>query len=523
MKLISKIVQVVFLSGALVIMLVSHYAAACGTFSTNIFDGSLFLLQSIYAAKGLIPYREFGFLYPPGTALVLGKLFSLSQPESVTMATWVGSFLLLSVGLLLVVHLRRGRAPTVPVGLLCILGAYAALIWAALLGTEPFSHWLIFLIMLFTLRALQLGLGPGLVVSAAMASCALALVRWDRAVAVSGLTLILSITVWGYLWLQKYKCEINGEIRQQALIVTAMTGALFFGELVAGLLVISYALYTGALSQTIEFVIKLPLAILPFRQLPLPRVRSVIALTALGLMVFAGGVTIWSTRQSKNVLARTVELGVLLIGPLSVLPYVLGRSDAYHFFPLTVLTFGATSVGILLWPCCISRVGCTIALALLLLPLQQELKPYIRQSLHAPLCGRLQQKLVQSTADCINLIPSGTRSLFVGQASYDRYILNLPILYLARPDLRPATPFISDEPGIQNDCRYGAQIARSLVIAPKPMVAFLSTDPMGPEPNRTRTMRSCGSIERFLASSPNESLGTCRVDNFNVRAIFYFK
>src|SRR5262245_40009098 len=114
-------------------MLVSHYVAACGTFSANFFDGSLFLLQSIYAAKGLIPYREFGFVYPPGTALVLGKLFSLSEPESVTMATWAGSFLLLSVGLLLVFHLRRGQAPIVPVGLLCMLGAYAALIWAALL------------------------------------------------------------------------------------------------------------------------------------------------------------------------------------------------------------------------------------------------------------------------------------------------------------------------------------------------------------------------------------------------------
>ena len=82
---------------------------------------------------------------------------------------------------------------------------------------------------------------------------------------------------------------------------------------------------------------------------------------------------------------------------------------------------------------------------------------------------------------------------------------------MIRPDLRPATPFISDEPGVQNSCTLGSRIATDLIRAPRPLILVLDTQPYSPEPNLTRTMTSCGKIEAAIAAMPAVVLGTCQV------------
>jgi hypothetical protein len=100
--------------------------------------------------------------------------------------------------------------------------------------------------------------------------------------------------------------------------------------------------------------------------------------------------------------------------------------------------------------------------------------------------------------------------MFLGQTSYDGYPENYPILYLMRPDLRPATRFISDEKGVQSSCALGSRIAADLVRASRPLVVVLDTKPWTTGDNLDHKT-SCGKIEATIAALPAVTLGTCRL------------
>jgi hypothetical protein len=59
--------------------------------------------------------------------------------------------------------------------------------------------------------------------------------------------------------------------------------------------------------------------------------------------------------------------------------------------------------------------------------------------------------------------------------------------------------FISDEPGVQNTCDYGAQIVGEIVSAPRPLIAFLDKEPMIVEPNRTKNYEELRSLNGISA------------------------
>src|SRR5262249_29828438 len=86
-----------------------------------------------------------------------------------------------------------------------------------------------------------------------------------------------------------------------------------------------------------------------------------------------------------------------------------------------------------------------------------------------------------------------------------------PILYLMRPDLRPATPFISDNLGVQSSCALGSRVATDLILAPRPLVIVLDTEPWSTESNLSPERTSCGKIEAIMAAMPAVVLGTCRL------------
>ena len=123
------------------------------------------------------------------------------------------------------------------------------------------------------------------------------------------------------------------------------------------------------------------------------------------------------------------------------------------------------------------------------------------------------QETRKLTAPCTDLFPPDARSLFLGQVSYDEPFLGAyPVLYLMRPDLRPATPFISDELGVQNSCALGSRIAADLIRTRRPLVVVLNTKTFSdPINNPTRNVTSCGKIEAIMASMPAITLGTCRL------------
>ena len=104
-------------------------------------------------------------------------------------------------------------------------------------------------------------------------------------------------------------------------------------------------------------------------------------------------------------------------------------------------------------------------------------------------------------------------SIFVGRKSYEKYLWNNASLYLTRPDLKPASSYITEEPGIQNVCKFQNIIVDELNVSPKPMIVTLELHEEKPENKATTNMKSCGLIERYLEYESYRLIGYCRSDN----------
>ena len=294
------------------------------------------------------------------------------------------------------------------------------------------------------------------------------------------------------------------------------------GLILALTITFAHALWNDAVASTIAFVFEIPLMIRPYRTLPAKISAFLPSLIALGLLLVAGGKAYWTARQTRSGSAGLGELFVLSSAPISLLPYAFGRADYNHFLPLMLMLAGALGIAAIIWKETVSRTLCVLGLLVVAWPLLRPVKNIPLLLAERPVCTKFERVLAQSTDDCISLIPSGTRSLFVGQQSYDRFLVNFPILYLVRPDLRPATRFISDEPGLQTRCDRGEEIAADLARTPRPLILFLDLH-QSDEPNLTRNMQSCGRIERTIQSFPTVDLGTCRLHGHTMRVLLHAK
>jgi len=166
-----------------------------------------------------------------------------------------------------------------------------------------------------------------------------------------------------------------------------------------------------------------------------------------------------------------------------------------------------------LWPSRAPRWLLLIALGIAAKPILSIAFDEVVSSGGVPQADIHRQKTRKLTAGCTDLFPLDAHSLFLGQVSYDEpFRGTFPVLYLMRPDLRPATPFIFDARAVQNSCTLGSHIAADLIRAPRPLVVVLDTKAFsGPINNPTRTMTSCGKIEAVMATMPAVALGTCRL------------
>lgn len=124
--------------------------------------------------------------------------------------------------------------------------------------------------------------------------------------------------------------------------------------------------------------------------------------------------------------------------------------------------------------------------------------------------------LAQSTreiiADCRRLVGdlSSYKSIFIGRHSYAEMGINIMALHFLNISLRPASRFVYELAGVQNTCYYGAQIARELKEANKPMVAFIYTKSPGDQSEIPLKVQSCMHIENYLTSSKYQIVGTCQ-------------
>jgi hypothetical protein len=284
----------------------------------------------------------------------------------------------------------------------------------------------------------------------------------------------------------------------------------FAGFFAAFSLMIVHAISTGAWAAEREFVFHLPLLILPYRQLPIPypsgeNMQWATNGIAIVLIALAG---VFTTRAPGSI-AHQLKRGVLLLGPLTLLPYSLNRADRVHFLPVTAMVMISLLLGAALWNSRRARILLCVGLTLVSWPLVERVNEQASLQglpLHR---GIYADELTRLTAGCTALIPADTKSLFVGEASYQRYLMNMPILYLANPNVRPATSFISDEPGVQNTCLYGGRVSEDIHRAPRPTAVALDYSGWEMEPNLSAHMRSCGRIEAELSSRSVETIGAC--------------
>jgi hypothetical protein len=115
------------------------------------------------------------------------------------------------------------------------------------------------------------------------------------------------------------------------------------------------------------------------------------------------------------------------------------------------------------------------------------------------------------------------RSIFVGRKNYDRFSYNNAMLYFTYPNIKPATSFISDEPGLQNSCKYGKIIAHQLNKAEKPMLVFIDANNQPAENDLMESMNSCNKIEEYLNSSQYLSKGYCSANKNTYEIRLYEK
>jgi hypothetical protein len=488
---------------------------ATGAFGVDVLDQSLRVLQSVFAARGLTPYADYGFLYPPGFAWFYGKLLGLQQPESVIAANAVVDLLLALTCAIQVMRLAASHRWLFGGAVLLLLGGAMPVVMELYAG--PNSPVLLLIALLLLVEVMTRGPSAARVVALVGVAAVGTLIRWDFTLFAAVLEVGGAAVVWLAAGTIPLGSEQSTQVRRMALHLWWAALALLAGVTLALSVVAGFALATGTWAQTRLFVFDLPLRILPFRRLPLPTsihlrrdMQWLLDIVAMALIAVAG-LLAWVETRARSGLIYLLE-GVALLAPCAaLLPYTFTRADFFHVLPLTVLVTMMSLVALILWTSRAARWPLLLALALAAMPSLRIAVRYVastRGTLQADIQLRHSHEL---TVGCTELFPPDARSLFIGQVSYKRFIANMPIFYLMRPDLRPATPFISDEPGVQNSCDLGSEIAADLIRATRPLVLVLDTEPWDAEPNLTLTMTSCGKIEDAMATMPALVLGTCHV------------
>ena len=312
-----------------------------------------------------------------------------------------------------------------------------------------------------------------------------------------------------WLALKMIRLELAQSTQVQQVAARLWLGALaaLAGVTLAMTTMAGYALVSGTWDGTRLFVFELPLLIMSHRNLSqrmfvgseLQWLWDIIAMILIALAALLA----YGKALARPRYIHLLEGGALLIPCVALLPYTFSAANnLVHFLPLSVLVMVMSLIALTLWRSPASRRLLLIALGVVALPI-------LSIALHdapgiVPQADIHLRKARELTAGCTDLFPPDARSIFLGPGNY-------PVLYLMRPNLRPATPFINDDLGVQSSCALGSRIATDLMRAPRPLVVVRDTKPWSAENITHET--SCGRIEAVMAIMPATSLGTCQLAN----------
>jgi hypothetical protein len=490
----------------------SHTALAIGAFGVNYFDEAGRLLQAVYAARDLTPYADYGFIYPPGYAWFYGKLLRLQEPELVRAAIAVVNLLLVVACAGQLMRLAKDWRPLYGGTVLLMLGG--AIPIAAPNVQDPHSMILVPISVLLLVEVMTRGPSAARMATLVSVAAVTAVFRWDWILFVALLEAGAAAVV--LLATRMMRLELGRSAQVQRLAARLWWAALatLAGVALAIALMAAYALAAGVWSDTRLFVFKLPLLITSLYHPSMRFMDSspqwLMGIIAMSLIALAALLACVKAR-AKPGLVYLLEGGALLAPCVALLPYTFSSDDLPHFLPLSVLVIVTSLTALTLWPSLAARWLLLIAMGVVAKPTLSIALQRVVLSGVVPQADIHLQKTRELTAGCTDLFPLGARSLFLGQVSYNGHPGNYPILYLMRPDLRPATPFISDNLGVQSSCTFGSRIASDLILAPRPLVIVLDTKPWSTESNLTPERTSCGKIEAIMATMPAVELGSCQL------------
>lgn len=476
------------------------------SYRIDFFDKTMAILAKIYSAQGFIPYKDFAVVYPPGNFLLFGKLFHYSsEPESNFIFIIIYLFI---IGIsIYILNKLLGRKDYFKLSLFIILNAFILRVYG-----ENFSLVLVTLISLSSLYFLKTGIKKYLFLLLPLYLFGVWF-RWDWLIALAGVQWVILLVLLLFLLAQKDKVKkITKYIKRELFVATMSVVGAFGGVLTLYV----YLTNLGVLSTAYEFFIVIPMMLTrTFRNLPLPPPKLptnpdstvyiafiVIVLLIINLIKnfiekFKGG--------KSSMLDLIVNIS-LIFYTLIFLPYTLGRSDWFHFIPIWYMT-GLSFVLINMWNRDLIKLK-NIMLVLFFIP---QISWIINDPGFTNPQSMFGEKIINlQNDDCKKIVENiKPESILVGRISYQKYLYNITSLYFIFPDVKPATPFIAEEPGIQSSCKYGAQVASYLEKAQQPLIAFLEKGSHPNESKYTEQMSSCGKVESFLESGKYEKIGDC--------------
>ncbi|NTU46252.1 hypothetical protein HGA88_01360 [Candidatus Roizmanbacteria bacterium] len=455
-------------------------------FTVDIFDHSLRLVTGLYAAKGFIPYKDFGFVYPPGL-LMLSELFHLNFSSRYR----IFALLFLCIALPLLYFFYKKTKSFFHTALFIFI-----LMCNVSIAADPFQMILFFALATVSFYYFKL---PDIryLLFIFFLNFSLFLLRWEWPLFFLAISLVYGV--------------LQGILRKPLRSVVLFIGTLV-GSLVAsfGSLLVYLALHHIALSDALYWIFVVPLKIMPYRRLPLPSLGIhmphpfgteyvVYFLIALFLLLCA---TFIVSAYPKLKSAKW-HLCFLLLFPLTTLPYSMGRADFPHALPLLFSLF----LAVILYSSEYKKLYPVLVLFALYICFQFPVTNLVNSVPDTPYYGALNE--VNKNCNAVALA-NAYQSLFVGRTDYSNYNINHAMLYLINPAIKPATRYISDEPGLQNNCEDGNVIASDLHHAKKPMLAYLEYERENyKEPNKSSSMKSCKKIENWLQTNLYTVAGYC--------------
>ena len=501
-KTINKIAKYFFLL-SFFFYLYTIFLFIIGSYEVDIFDGSLRILSKIYIVRGLTPYRDFSVVYPPGIFLVFGKIFpylSIIQNNIIQSLFYI----LLTTSILLMLGFRNRKT----VGLYCQLAIVILFISAVIRifeSSEAFSLLLLLLNVLLLLNYIKRQSIKPLFFAFAV-TFASVWFRWDWMLFLHGLYFLIFIS-------------FRLTTKKNAFVLVTLFRYIRL-SLLAYLLSLSLLLFylqkLNVLKIAIDFICVIPVFLTTsYRDLPLPipkhplrpEILIYLCIVIYVYLLIRSSKKIAISSLGNQHLSKLLSSVILLSYPLVFVLYAIGRSDWLHAVPLW---FAVSIIWVLLNKSL--NLFSQTKLFIILLTFLPLAAWYVKVSyILVPRYNFARYQIDLQTSDCrrlTNNVPG--KSIFVGRLSYDKFLWNNASLYLVRSDLKPASSFITEEPGIHNSCKYGKIIAGELQVSQKPMLAVLAKKPQEPENKKTREMKSCGQIERYLQSNDFTKIGSCQ-------------